>query len=516
MNSFIQRHTDKIIGVLSGYDRLVFRGTLRAIALVAGMKAFLWKRQVLLKDFGSYAEAVTDEIKDATYAAAERLGRPVRYLPLPKTNKEGVALEIASQDSVTDGLICVLKCVEPSMSFEVYRNREKRLLELQPRRRPCSYFYHYMVHPVFGFMNARIQTWFPFNVQICLNGREWLARAMDRDGIGYERRDNCFTRIDDIERAQKLMARQLEIAWPAELERIARLLNPAHDRIFAGFPVDYYWSVYQSEWATDMMFRDAASLAALYRPLVLHGITTFSSSNVMRFLGRKLHPSFQGEVVSDFKARPEGIRIKHRVGQNSVKAYDKQGSVLRVETTINDPGGFKVFRTKEGESRGKPEWLPMRKGIADLHRRAQVSQASNERYIEALAAVDQETPFGDLLDAVSRPVTWNGARVRGLRPWAADDLALVRAVSRGEFCLNGFRNRDLQPLLYETPAASPKERRRRSGRVSRLLRLLRAHGLIRKLPKSHRYKLSERGRQLATALLAAHDLSLEQINRAAA
>lgn len=516
MKSFLAKHTDKILGVLSGFDRLVFRGTLRRIAYLAGMKSFLWKRRVLLKEWKAYTTAVTERVVEASEREAKRLGRTVEFLPSSKTNKEQVALGIAKRDGITKGLICVLGCVEPCVSYEVHVSRERKRLELQPRTTKCKYLYHYMLDPVFGFMNARIQTWFPFNVQVCINGREWLSREMDRVGLGYERRDNCFARIDDVAKAQKLMDRQLEIAWPKELTRIARMLNPAHGAIFQVMPIDYYWSVYQSEWATDVMFKNAASLAEIYRPLTLHGITTYSSGDVMRFLGRKVNGAFQGEVVSDFKDRPEGIRIKHRVGENSVKAYDKQGSVLRVETTINNPAGFKVFRTKEGDENGAKEWLPMRRGIADLHRRAEVSQASNERYLEALAAVDMATPFGKLLTTACRPVTWNGARVRGLRPWAEDDLALIRAISRGEFCVNGFRNRDLQPILFHTSASTPLERRRRSARVSRMLRLLRAHGLIRKTPKSHRYRLSERGRQLATALLAAHDLSLEQINRAAA
>jgi len=516
MRSFIQRHADKIVGVLSGFDRLVFRGTLRRIAFAAGMRHFLWKRQVLLKDFAAYVQTVTQEVREASVATAKKIGRRVEYLPSSRTNKEEVALKIAERDGVSEGLICVLECVEPCMTFEVHRNREKKLLELRPRTTKCKFLYHYSIDRVFGLMNARVQTWFPFNVQVCINGREWLARTLDRQGVGYERRDNCFARIDDVEKAQTLMDRQLEIAWPKELARIARMLNPAHGRIFKGIPAGYYWSVYQSEWATDVMFRDARSLAEIYRPLVLHGITTFSSGDVMRFLGRKVTGAFQGEVVSDFKDRPEGIRLKHRAGENSVKVYDKQGSVLRAETTINDPSGFKVFRAKEGDSNGQREWLPMRRGIADLHRRAEVSQASNERYLEALAAVETSTPLGRLLGSVSRPVSWNGRRVRGLRPWAEDDLALLRAITRGEFCLNGLRNRDLQPILFEKAASTPEEQRRRSARISRKLRLLRAHGLIHKLPKSHRYRLSDRGRQLATAVLAAHELSLERLNKAAA
>ncbi len=516
MESFIRKHADKILGVLNGWDRLVFRGSLRQIAFITGMKGFLHKRDVLYKDWEPYTKAVTKTVIEASEREAKELGRGVEYLKSPKTNKEEVALRYAARDGITSGVICVLGSTEPCVTYEVHKNREKKLLELQPRSAKCKFLYHYMIDPVFGFMNARIQTWFPFNVQICLNGREWLSREMDRVGLGYERRDNCFARLEDVAKTQALMDRQLETAWPKELKRIARMLNPAHEKIFEAMPIDYYWSGHQTEWATDVMFKDAASLAAIYRPILLHGITTYSSGDVMRFLGKKLTGHYRGEIVSDVRERPEGTRIKHRVGDNSVKAYDKQGSVLRVETTINNPHGFRVFRAKEGDSKGPKKWRPMRRGIQDLHRRAKVSHASNERYLEALAAVDMTTPFGDLLTAVSRPVTWNGARVRGLRPWADDDLKLIRAISRGEFCVNGFRNRDLQPLLNNKPATSPDERRRQGARVSRLIRLLRAHGVVTKLPKSHRYKLSERGRQVATAILAAHDLSLAQINRAAA
>lgn len=515
MQSFIQKHSDKILGVLNGWDRLVFRGTLRAIAHLEGLRRFLWRAQILMKNWKAYTTETTAKVIVASQREAKQHGRAVEFLQSSKTNKEQRALAIAKRDGIEQGLICVLGCVEPCQTFEVHSSREKKRLELQPRTARCQFLYHYMIDPVFGFMNARIQTWFPFNVQICINGREWLSREMDRAGLGYVRRDNCFARIDDVAKAQELMDRQLQIAWPKELARIQGTLNPAHGSIFSVMPVDYYWSVYQSEWATDVMFRDSATLASLYRPLVRYGIDTFSSGDVMRFLGRNLRGGFEGEIVSDFKDRAEGVRIKHSVGENSIKAYDKQGSVLRVETTINNPRDFKVFRTKEGDKAGAKEWLPMRRGIADLHRRSEVSQAANERYLDAISAVDSATPLGELLATVTRPALWKGTRVRGLRPWAEDDLALLRAISRGEFCVNGFRNRDLRPILYSKPAASVKELRSQSGRVSRLLRLLRAHHIIQKLSKSHRYQLSDRGRQIATALIAAHDLSLKTISGAA-
>jgi hypothetical protein len=516
VNRFIANHADKITGVLSGFDRLVFRGTLRPISYVGGLKRLLWKNNILLKDFGPYANGLTTQLREVSLRAAQKQGRPVQYLPSSATDKEAVARKIAQRDGITEDLIGVLTCIEPCTSFEVYKNRDAKRLELVSRLRKGLTLYHYMIDPVFGFMNARIQSWLPFTIQICLNGREWLARSMDKIGLSYRRRDNCFVQLGDAAKAQALMNQQVHFAWTSALDRFARLLNPVHRLLFKNTPMDYYWTAHQSEWATDVMFKDSASLAAIYPALVLHGMTAFASKDVMRFLGRKVHGAFQGEIISDFKDRPEGVRIKHRVGYNSVKLYDKQGSVLRVETTINQPYGFKVFRHTEGDPSGQKDWLPMRKGIADLSRRTKVSQASNLRYLDALASVDTSTPLGDLVRGICQPVLYNDKRVRALRPWSAEDTQLFQIVSRGEFAVNGFRNRDLQAFLFDSTLDSPEEKRRRSAKVSRMLRMLRAHGLIRKVNATHRYTLTPNGRDILTAILATQHITLQQLHRAAA
>jgi hypothetical protein len=264
-------------------------------------------------------------------------------------------------------------------------------------------------------MSARIQTWFPFAVQVCINGRHWLANQLDRAGIKYWREDNCFPWIRNMKQAQRLMDRFLNIAWPRRLDRFAKALNPAHPKLFGPHPLQYYWSVYQSEWATDVMFEDDKALAEIYPALTRYAISALSSPDVMRFLGRKVPALCRGEVVSDYKDRSEGVRVKHRVGGNSVKAYDKEGSILRVETTMNDPSDFKVFRQKEGDENGPHAWRPLRKGVADLHRRAQVSDTSNNRYLDALAAVDNETSLQELFHTVGKRTTFTGRPVRALR-----------------------------------------------------------------------------------------------------
>ncbi len=245
----------------------------------------------------------------------------------------------------------------------------------------------------------------------------------------------------------------------------------------------------------------------LFPKLLHHGITTFASPDVLRFLGRRLpqhggvRGNYEGEVTSDIRHRPEGMRIKHRAGSNSIKAYNKPLN-LRVETTMNDPRDFKVYRPREGDEDGRSEWRPMRKGVADLQRRAKVSQAANDRYLDALAAVDNTTTLAEIVDDVCKPTTWKGRRARALRPWSPGDVALLETIGRGEFILNGLRNRDLRAHLYPK-ASSPAERRRHSVAVTRRLRLLRAHGLLAKIPRTHRYVVTDRGRAVIAALLAA-------------
>jgi hypothetical protein len=526
MDQFIARHREQIVGALSGFDRVVFRGTLRSIAYPEGMRRYLRVTHVLLKDFGRHVAEVSEQLKEASIAQAQASGRPVKYLPSSQTDKDALARRIMAADGITRGLVAVLSCVEPCQSFEMRRDRDTHRLVVEARYRKCLFLYHYWVHPILGFMNARIQTWFPFAIQVCLNGREWLAQQLGAAGLQYVRQDNCFPWVEDWATAQRLLDRQVKAHWPRLLDGIARQLNPIHTALFWAYPLHYYWSTYQSEWATDLVFRDGATLRRLYPRLLHHAVTTFGSADVMRFLGRRLPLNgtvptrFAGEAVSGLKQREEGIRIKHSVNGNAVKLYDKAytpvGNVLRAEATLTNVADIRVYRPKEGNPDGELAWRAMRRGIADLHRRTEVSQKATERYLDALASVDDDTTLDELLGRLGQPTHWHGRRVRAFRPFDAHDRSLLAAVSRGEFTLNGFRNRDLQRLFFTRPTTTLSEGRRRSAWVSRQLRLLRAHGLIRKIPGTHRYHVTTSGRKAITALLTALRSTVQQLTPVAA
>jgi hypothetical protein len=496
----------------------VFRGTLVALMMERGMHTFLARAGVRLLDFKPFVHTTSEQIKAAVLCEANELQRPVRYLDSSHVDKEALARRLLEEHPIDKGLICAMRTLEPCRSFEYHRSQDRRERGLKLRARKCLHIYKYYLHPRFGFMNARIQTWFPFNIQICLNGREWLSRQLARkQGAAFKRYDNCFTWLRKPEIAQRLMDEQLETDWAHELTAIARRLNPLHAQVFKPWPQDYYWSAYQTEWATDVLFEHPKALASIYPALVRHATLHFGSPDVMRFLGRKAgHGNFTGELVSSFKQRPEGVRVKHWVHGNSIKMYDKAGSVLRVETTIAKTEDFKALRPLHHEPEGKLAWRPLRKGVADLHRRAEVSQQANESYLDALAAVSDETPLSTLFDQVCKPATYRGRRVRALRIGQTEDVQLLGAVSRGEFATAGFRNRDLRALLYSGAAGTKEQQRRLAAKVGRQLRLLRAHGLVLKVQKSHLYRLTDKGRVLAAALFAARTASIKQLLEQAA
>lgn len=477
------------------------------LAHVGGMMTYLSRAGVLLMKFGDFVQRKSAEMKAAVEQRAKELGRPVIYEYSSQTNKEAIALDVAERDGIREGLVCVLSVVEPCMSYLIQKDRERKKLVLRARMRKCIHLYGYLIDEVFGWMSIRLQTWFPLTVQVCVNGREWLARQLDQAGIGYERRDNCFASMSDIKAAQELMDRMNELNWPEELERVVRFLNPLHGGMTPEWPLQTYWSAQETEWATDVMFKSEKDLSAVYPALVRGAIQSFSSPDVMRFLGKKLTGHFKGEIQSSYKKRPEGVRVKHWVKKNSIKVYDKQGIVLRVETTINDPHEFKVFRATEGKPDGPKGWKVLRRGVADLHRRSVVSQAANERYLDALAGLDVDQSVGEMLTPEAKPVKFRNRKVRGLRLWEEKDIRLIEAVARGEFMLSGFRNRDLVAHL----GLGEEDLKRASSRISRLLRILRAHHIIRKVPGQHSYRITPKGRNIANALTSIYSATLQQL-----
>src|SRR5262245_32603354 len=228
MQTFLARHQPHIQGTISGLDRLRFVVQMRMLSVAQGLAHFLNRTGVLLKDFGQYVEDLSAQIKRATTRLAETTpSGSVHYLASSEQRKEDYVRQLPPLPQQT-GLRAILSCVEPCSSYDLHRNRATKHLELVVAPRKCLHYYFYLVHPTFGPMHLRLQTWLPQKIQICLNGRDWLAQQLDAAGIGYLKKDNAFVAIDDFGRAQALLDDQLKVRWPLELDALVRQFHPVH------------------------------------------------------------------------------------------------------------------------------------------------------------------------------------------------------------------------------------------------------------------------------------------------
>ncbi len=518
MRSFLQRFGAFVLGVLHGFDRLRFRGSKRQLCNSLGAASYLGHVGVRLVDYKGYAKGTTAFLCRTIETEAKSAGI-YRYLNSSQIGKEETALALAAGRRQTQGRIAVLGCVEPCQVLQVRKNKDTGYLEPRIEIAKCLHYYHYYLDPRYGLRYTRLQSWFPFTMHVGLNGRDWLAQQMTAAGLRHEKKDNCFTWVEDWQAAQRLLDEQLTTPWSSLLNDWAAESHPWLTNLLP-YPVPYYWAAQEAEYATDIAFTTADDLRRLYPRWVHHACEVMRSTDVLRYMGYRVRRDgcprldLPGEVTTTIKQLLEGTCVKHRYLENLLKMYDKAWQVLRLENLLLNVRDFKVFRTREGDPDGVQEYLRLRKGVADMHRRADVGRKINERYAEALATVQDKTPLAELTKDLGQSAEWKGRKVRALNPLASEDAKLLEAVSRGDFAINGLRNRDLRLLLFGE-ATSPEEQRRQSGKVTRMLRLLRAHRVIKKVAKTHRYQVTSTGRAQITALLTARRSSIDVLNQAA-
>lgn len=505
MQSFIDQFGENITGVIHGFDRLIFRGTLMGIASLDQLNIWLSSQRILYKDYVPFVERLSTLIKERAKEIAAEHNRPYIYLNSPNESKKDRAEAIMRQDKIKEGLVCVFACVEPCKTFCVSKNRKLKKLILTPQNRQCLHLYFYFNDKRFGLMHIRLQSWIPFTIQIYLNGREYLAHRLDHANISYTKLGNCFTEIANIDKAQTFISELETKPWQNFLSLLARRVNPLMDQRRRLNLNNYYWTVKEAEYATDVIFRNRAALAKVYEPLVHHAIKHLGSRDILRFLGKTRPSHFRGDSNGTLVHRPEGICIKFRVDENSIKMYDKEGIVLRIETTINNPRRFKVWRKNR---KRQYAWLPMRRGIADIPRRVELMHAANERFLEALSVVAVPTPAKVILEPIAKRASLRGQSVRAINPVSKNDAALFSAIYKGGNLANGFRNRDVIKALCST--AYPNVHIK-PGQLTHRLRILRAHQLITKVPRTNLYRITQKGQHVLTATLTLRETPLQKL-----
>jgi len=500
-----ERYAKQIKGVLHCFDRLVLFGTYKAIGWPGAMGRHLHEHGVRLLEYQKgYANTLRLEMAQRVRAVAAEEGLAVIQVEAGQ-RKEALVEKLLERRGRHEGVVCILGAMERCRCFKVGKDQTSGFLQLQWSQGKCQHFYVYFIDAEFGLGYLRIPTWAPFRLQAYCNGHDWLERRMKSSGIRFKKVDNCFTHVSDFAAAQRL----LEGFEPERLHRmldgLARRLVAAHDH-FAG---TLHWSVYQAEWATDIVFKDERLLPELYAQIVRTAAVEIGCADIYRFLGKRPAARGSREVSSRLQTLVQGTRIKHTLGSTSLKMYDKAGRVLRIECTTSDITSFSHYRKVEpGRSRdrevpaGSPvesKYAPMRKTLYSLSALAEAMQACNQRYLGFISQWPDRTAERHELRRVTAPVRDEKDRSwRGVNFFHEADLLFLQALLRGEHQIGGLRNRMLQAHL---PGWKPQK-------IGRTLRRFRVLGLLKRVAGTRKYYLTKRamnllvvGRQLTERII---------------
>jgi hypothetical protein len=393
MKKFIERFSNLVKGTITGFDRIVFKGFILPLMSASGAMQFCGTNGILNKNYKNWMVEQSASIsKAADEYGKKHCGRGVIHLPTWRIRKEEMAHDQQRSGQIESGLIGVWSCLEAGSSYRARYCEKSGYPQLRNYQTRCKHLYFYFDHEDYGFMNIRLQTWFPYNIQICLNGREWLRRSLERIDLDFLAQANKFLHISDYEQAQAFLNKQLDVRFTKILNGFVPIVFPMMKEVL-GPHLSYYWTMWQSEWATDLIFPSPAALNSIMDSLLRHAHMTGTSTQVLRYLDRpvtlaeKPDARSKDKVITRLTDFNDGIRVRHWVDKNSVKVYNQQ-NVLRVETTINNPGKFRVFRHKNGQSiDDEKSRLPLRKGVVDIPLRAKISQEVNDRFMNDLSTL---------------------------------------------------------------------------------------------------------------------------------
>jgi hypothetical protein len=521
MDTLSSKFSTLVKGVISGFDRIVFKGMIRPLMYSAGMESFLRFRKVLNKDFKNYAITHSRAIiESAEEIAQSQCAGEITHIRSSNERKEALAHKRQEETGVNEGLIGIWSCVESCNTYRSVFNPEQKHPTLRGEWSKCKHLYYYFDDPTYGFMNVRLQTWAPYEIQIALNGREWLRRSLDKAGCGYVLDRNKFFHIDDYELAQRILDEQAKVDFGPVLNGFLPSVFPRMSETL-GEGLSYYWMLWQSEVAKDYIFSDSASLSALMDGFQRHALITGNGERILKYFGSPVkakgqpHHYANPEISTRTNLWYDGLRVRHWQNGNSVKFYNEH-NVLRFEMTMNDPTRFKIHRHAENQKKTEPKkTMKMRKGVADISARAKISKDIVDRFSEHMSAAEEKTKLEEILISVSAPLYRKGKRIRAVDLFGKD-LEFLRAISDPAFTVSGITNKELQKKLIGTAWSKKMTGKPLTGRVSRHLALLREHGLIRKLPNQRRYALTDKGRKTTAALNAALSASVNDLLKIAA
>jgi len=521
MDTLLSKFDRYVNSTITGFDRIIFKGMIRPITYSAGIQSFLQHKGVLNKDFKEHMMKQSQIIvTSAESYSQEILGTGITYISSSNTRKEALAHERQKRNGILEGLIGIYACVESCNTFKAIFSQSQSYPTLSPVKSRCKHLYFYFDDSRYGFMSIRLQTWAPYEIQIALNGREWLRRSLNEVGCGYTMNGNKFLHIEDYELAQELLNAQTQVNFDEVLDGFLSLVFPKMEEVL-NKGMYYYWTFWQTEVAKDYIFNDSTILGELMEDLQLYAMVTGTGERILKYFGTPVKQDglpfrdTDPEIKTKTYGWYDGLRVRHWNGKNSVKFYNEH-NVLRFEMTMNDPSRFKIYRHTINQSiKDHKKYLPLRKGIIDTHNRFEISKNVIQLFTEHMASVEEKERFGMVIEPVVSSIIKDGKKYRALDLFGKDK-ELLRVIADPVFDVDPITNKRLQQMIEGTSWAKNMTKKQLSARISRHLILLRKHGIIRKLPKQRKYVLTEKGRILMVSLGIVTAASINDLLKSAA
>lgn len=480
-----ERYAAEIEGVLTSYDRIIIQGYVAGWSYSEGMTRYLNEKQIKIFDYQKFCEPLTRKVRSIAEGIAKESGIEIEFIrKLKAFRKDERIQEMIKSRQIKTGLVHIFSAMESCNTYRPWHDKTSGRTFLKYDCSKCLHYY--FIDKELGLCYLRVPTWPPFRLQFYMNGHNWLAYKMEKKGISYETLDNCFVQISDWEMAQKLSER----INPEELHRILDAFAKQYCPIIDELKLAYTWSVQQIECSTDVVFRNREVLQPIYHEIIKTAVFSVNPDNIATFLGKRITYHCVKEVGTNYNQRILGTRIKHHMGDVSIKMYDKFGVVLRIESTCNNIGEFRVLReVSHRDGTVSTDKAPLKKSIYSLYRLFTIMKAANYRYLEFISSFDDHSGGTAKLEKVSQPVKENGRSYKGLNFFEAKDLHILEVLGRGEFCAFGMQNRDVRCHLEGVSSAA----------MSRIFKRLSLHGLICRQKGSLKYFLTELGKSVIVA-----------------
>jgi hypothetical protein len=483
MELLTQRYDKKINGVLGCYDRIVITGTLPVLSNAEHLSFYMYQNNVRIFDYAKFAEPYRDQLKFNAEAIAHESGIEIEFIRKGNVRKESIIEGVLKKRGTHTGMVHILSVMEGCTTYKPWHDKIMHKTYLKYDQSKCLTYYFYFIDELLGLCYVRVPTWLPFKLQIFFNGHSWLGNELRNKKISCQMVDNAFVSIDNWEEAQQVSDDLSIEKLHKKLDFFAQKYCPVHKE----FKQVYHWSVMQCEYSTDIVFNKQEDLKVLYGQLIEKAIHSVKPENIVSFFGKKLDPKYQGEIGNNYHVRIEGSRIKHSMDKASIKMYDKFGHILRIETTVNNVNFFKHYREvihRDGSSTQKE--AAMKKNIYSLKPLREIVSASNNRYLEFISAIEDNTIGHRKLEKATEPVKVEDRKYNGLNFFCKADKKIVLAFTKGEFNIYGFRAKDIAKQLSNYS----------KDQLSRLIKRLRAHGFIKKVGNSYKYYLTQFGKEI--------------------